>query len=181
MWIYAQHFAMDDNSYGTGFGPSSPGAINLISGNTRGAIQDTPASEGVEVIDGALFDDAQPTGDKCTTRDSAHVTGKNIGDLLTAAGLSWGWFEGGFDVTIKNPDGSTGCTRTHTSVTGAFPPKSDYIPHHEPFQYYASIATQITRDPPVPRLLEQTTMVARIINMTATIFTMRSRMEICRQ
>jgi phospholipase C len=27
---------MSDNSYGTTFGPSSPGAINLIEGNTGG-------------------------------------------------------------------------------------------------------------------------------------------------
>src|SRR5579864_9211620 len=33
LWNYAQNFAMSDNSYGTGFGPSSPGAINLVSGN----------------------------------------------------------------------------------------------------------------------------------------------------
>jgi phospholipase C len=140
LWNYAQHFALNDNSYGTGFGPSAPGAINLVSGNTGGAVQDTPPSEGVDVTDGALTNDAQPTGDKCTTRDSAHLTGQNIGDLLTAAGLSWGWFEGGFDLTITNPDGSTVCGRTHTSVTGAFPPKTDYIPHHEPFQFYASTA-----------------------------------------
>src|SRR6516164_6027293 len=31
LWNYAQNFAMNDNSYSTGFGPSSPGAINLIS------------------------------------------------------------------------------------------------------------------------------------------------------
>jgi hypothetical protein len=30
----AQRYAMSDNSFGTTFGPSSPGAINLISGNT---------------------------------------------------------------------------------------------------------------------------------------------------
>ena len=34
LWNYAQHFAMSDNSYGTTFGPSAPGAINLISGDT---------------------------------------------------------------------------------------------------------------------------------------------------
>src|SRR5579875_2533513 len=37
LWNYAQNFAMSDNSYGTTFGPSSPGAINLISGQTHGA------------------------------------------------------------------------------------------------------------------------------------------------
>src|SRR5262249_6289409 len=36
LWNYAQHYAMSDNSYSTQFGPSSPGAINLISGQTNG-------------------------------------------------------------------------------------------------------------------------------------------------
>ena len=36
LWNYAQHFAMSDNSYGTTFGPSRPGAINLASGDTGG-------------------------------------------------------------------------------------------------------------------------------------------------
>src|SRR5258708_25156616 len=38
LWNYAQHFAMSDNSFNTQFGPSTPGAINLISGQTHGAI-----------------------------------------------------------------------------------------------------------------------------------------------
>src|SRR5229473_3287475 len=36
LWNYAQNFAMSDNSFGTTFGPSSPGAINLVSGDTGG-------------------------------------------------------------------------------------------------------------------------------------------------
>ena len=36
LWNYAQHYAMSDNSFGTTFGPSAPGAINLASGNTGG-------------------------------------------------------------------------------------------------------------------------------------------------
>ena len=38
MWNYAQHFAMSDNSYSSNFGPSTPGAVNLISGQTNGAV-----------------------------------------------------------------------------------------------------------------------------------------------
>src|SRR5262249_14553933 len=34
LWNYAQRFAMSDNSFSTGYGPSSPGALNLVSGNT---------------------------------------------------------------------------------------------------------------------------------------------------
>ena len=35
LWNYAQNFAMNDNSFGTNFGPSSPGALNLVSGQTN--------------------------------------------------------------------------------------------------------------------------------------------------
>ncbi|HEY1293937.1 MAG TPA: alkaline phosphatase family protein [Chloroflexota bacterium] len=34
LWNYAQHFAMSDNSYGTTYGPSTPGALNVTAGNT---------------------------------------------------------------------------------------------------------------------------------------------------
>src|ERR1700691_1041642 len=37
LWNYAQHYALNDNSYDDQFGPSSPGAINLVSGDTEGA------------------------------------------------------------------------------------------------------------------------------------------------
>ena len=36
LWNYAQHFAMNDNSYNTTFGPSTPGHLNLVSGQTHG-------------------------------------------------------------------------------------------------------------------------------------------------
>ena len=34
LWNYAQQYAMSDNSYGTTFGPSTPGLLNLVAGNT---------------------------------------------------------------------------------------------------------------------------------------------------
>ena len=141
LWNYAQNFAMNDNSFSTTFGPSTPGAINLISGNTSGAVQDAaPSGPFVDVTAGSVSGDGQPFGDTCTTRDSLHMTGKNIGDVLNTANVTWGFFEGGFNLQIHNPNNSTGCTRTHSSVTNHFSPKVDYIPHHEPFQYYASTA-----------------------------------------
>ena len=36
LWNYAQRFAMSDNSFGTTFGPSTPGALNLVCGQTHG-------------------------------------------------------------------------------------------------------------------------------------------------
>jgi phospholipase C len=150
LWNYAQHFAMNDNSFSTTFGPSTPGAINLIAGNTFGAMSGTgtggphnlPATAG-DIAGGSAISDGQPSGDACTSRDSFFYTSssKNIGDLLNAAGDTWGWFQGGFDLTITNSNGTTGCVRSTTSaVTGVT--KVDYIPHHEPFQYFAN-----TRNP----------------------------------
>jgi len=105
LWNYAQQFAMSDNSYGTTFGPSAPGAVNLVSGNTDGVGQSIngAATDGDTVSDGvggtALISDAQPYYDDCSTRDAVSLTGENIGDELDQAGLSWGWFQGGFRPT----------------------------------------------------------------------------------
>jgi phospholipase C len=63
--------------------------------------------------------------------------GQNVGDLLNAAGISWGSFMGGFNLNIKNSNGTTGCSRSSTGLAGT---TNDYIPHHAWFQYYASTA-----------------------------------------
>jgi phospholipase C len=46
LWNYAQHFAMSDNSFGTTFGPSTPGALNLVTGNTYPATCGQDAAAG---------------------------------------------------------------------------------------------------------------------------------------
>src|SRR5580698_7186449 len=73
LWEYAQHFALNDNSYNTQFGPSSPGAVDLISGQTNGIIQATTlnsAGTTDEVADGTggytLVGDADPLSDVCS-------------------------------------------------------------------------------------------------------------------
>ena len=50
LWNYAQHFAMSDNNWDTTFGPSTPGALNLVSGQTGGAYAVDPAT-GAKVPD----------------------------------------------------------------------------------------------------------------------------------
>jgi hypothetical protein len=49
LWNYAQHYAMSDNSYSTYFGPSTMGAIDLISGQTRSGNIDIDIAAGHEV------------------------------------------------------------------------------------------------------------------------------------
>jgi phospholipase C len=41
MWNWAQRFSMSDNSWGTTYGPSTPGALNLVAGQTAGAVVHT--------------------------------------------------------------------------------------------------------------------------------------------
>jgi phospholipase C len=143
LWNYAQHFAMSDNMYGTNFGPSTVGAVNVISGQTNGVGSTTIKVNNTTIVEGGggsltLISDADPAGDLCSsTSKNVFMQGSNIGDLLGPAGVSWGFFQGGFDLTIKNANGTTGCGRSTTStVTGVT--ETDYIPHHQPFQYYAS-------------------------------------------
>jgi len=143
-WNYAQRFAINDNSYDTNFGPSTDGAVNLISGQLNGVTTDISPG-GATIDDGygglTLISDADPVGDKCSTTSGERVQfgGTNIGDLLNTAGVTWGFFEGGFNLSIVNSNGTTGCSRSTTSsITGV--KKADYIPHHEPFQYFTSTA-----------------------------------------
>jgi phospholipase C len=242
MWNWAQRFAMSDNSWGTTYGPSTPGALNLISGQTAGAIvhtftgttkgatgQLTDTVPGATIPDaffvgptnpkvtadmlgangqptqqslqtGTLVTDLDPYLDDCGNdkggtvagKQTAELTGKNVGDLLNEKTITWGWFAGGFRTASKaNPatrdvtkplggvtndpfgtpifggaanDGAAVdvgkatfapavCNAAHvlhpdatTSFDGTasiiHPVRTDYNPHHSPFQYYAS-----TRNP----------------------------------
>jgi phospholipase C len=154
LWNYAQHYAMSDNSYNTTFGPSTPGALNLVSGQTHGFAQTSPAV----TANGTIIGDPQPTGDKCDTRDnstSVDSNNKNIGDLLNAKNITWGWFQGGFD----------NCTQTHTNIGGVT--SKDYIPHHEPFQYYASTANPQHLPPSSPSMIGKTDQANHQYDLTA--------------
>jgi phospholipase C len=172
LWNYAQHFAMSDNSYSTTFGPSTPGAINVTGTNTYGVIcgppsstinapactgspgtpPATPAGQPQPQGPGTDFSDSDPYYDVCSgaqedgnpAAKTIQMGGKNIGDLLNAATVTWGWFQGGFASPNYVPgrpgtdDLSAVCTGAHDNIGGAS--DLDYIPHHEPFQYYASTA-----------------------------------------
>ena len=206
LWNYAQHYAMSDNSFGTTFGPSAPGAINLVAGDTGGVdtghesngvisptspvTTPTAAKPNADITpDGlggfSLTSDAQPYWDDCSTRDAVALSGANIGDELNTAGVSWGWFQGGFAPTVSFanaaalPDVGHNGQPTSTFIPDEFQThfntaanrpahssnqgicdnvspigvalgatlssapwgyKDDYIPHHEPFEYYASTA-----------------------------------------
>ena len=141
MWNYAQNFAMSDNYFGSTFGPSTPGALNLISGQTHGAtvVRDV-GTAAQQVVSGTVIADIRPALDDCipATVNTSTMSGKNVGDLLNTRGVTWGWFQGGFSADSRRTDGTAVCSATHTNVGGVS--AADYVPHHQPFQYYASTA-----------------------------------------
>ena len=151
MWHWAQHFAMNDNAWTDTYGPSTPGMLELISGQTDGMKivsttkkPSTVTAVSYYVADGqggwTMINDVDPGADVCSVpKDQALMEGKNIGDLLNAAGVTWGGFMGGFNLDIKNANGTTGCQRsTQSQVVGRA--VVDYIPHHNWFQYFESTA-----------------------------------------
>ena len=141
-WNYAQNFAMSDNAYTDSYGPSTPGAINVISGQTNGAKNVVGGSSSIADGQGGLtlIGDTDPGYDVCSsTSSTVTMTGNNIGDLLNDANLTWGSFMGGFNLTTTNGNGTTNCKRsTLSTVVGAA--TADYVPHHAWFQYYQSTA-----------------------------------------
>ncbi|MBV1836739.1 alkaline phosphatase family protein [Acetobacter estunensis] len=150
-WRYAQRFAMSDNSYTDTYGPSTPGALEVVSGQTNGlkliATTQKPSTKEASsayVSDGqggwTMVNDIDPGYDTCSSAtNQGMMTGRNIGDLLNERGITWGGFMGGFDLSLSNSDGSTGCTRkTYSTIVSEN--VADYIPHHNWFQYYASTA-----------------------------------------
>ncbi|MDO0930360.1 alkaline phosphatase family protein [Streptomyces sp. DG2A-72] len=165
LWNYAQHYTLNERSFSSVYGPSTPGALSLVSGQTHGVISVDPASgtenpkqtktpDSYTVVSpnsqgvGTVTNDPDPAYDDCSDKDHtstnalAAMQGRNIGDLLNAKGVTWGWFQGGFRPSTPW-DGKQGdyaeCGGTaHTNVGGAA--VEDYSPHHSPFEYYKSTA-----------------------------------------
>ncbi len=164
LWNYAQHYAMSDKSFGDTFGPSTPGALNLVSGQTHGIYSvDATGAQSVVPADfvsmpdpsgiGTVIEDPDPAWDDCSkavAKDDftlGAMSGQNIGDLLNAQNVSWGWFQGGFKATTPYAGGDTSakCEASHQNIGGVR--QTDYSPHHDPFQYYTSTSNRHHLEP----------------------------------
>src|ERR1700676_2330960 len=112
LWNYAQHYSMSDNSFSTNYGPTMPGHMNLVSGNTHGLVlRNAPTTNGVYVnpVDGSMtlteinvpgyLDDCGSDAGGTKKGLTLEMTGKNVGDLLNEKKVTWGYFQGGFRTT----------------------------------------------------------------------------------
>jgi len=122
---------MSDNLHGTEFGQSTARALNLISGELHGASGMSPAGHPVRTDPGVvgspdaqgtgtMYSDQDPFYDGCSdrTKTMLRMSGTNIGNLLNAKHVTWGWFEGGFTPTSRTRGGSPGCGSAHDNIVG---------------------------------------------------------------
>ena len=98
------------------------GHLNLISGQTH---QTSVASISGKVANGSVIANLNAGFDDCGGTGTIQMTSKNVGDLLTAAGITWGWFYDSFAREGSKADGTAICS-------------SGYNNHYDPFMYYAS-------------------------------------------
>ena len=175
LWNYAQNYAMSDNNFDSVFGPSTPGALSVTSGTTGNGYAADPYNSSTPgavtadagsvynpnlTKDGTIYGDVDPYYDECS--DSNHTstgptgiqTGQNVGTMLNARHVTWGWFQGGFAPTSSDASGaicgaSHSFTVTNSGGTGT-ETANDYVPHHDPFQYNAATANPAHLAPSAP-------------------------------
>jgi phospholipase C len=148
LWNYAQNYAMSNNNWDTTFGPSTPGALDVSSGLSSHSYAVTPSGTkttdaSAVTSDGTMYGDLDPHYDQCSdsnhtsTNAEAVMTGENIGDLLNARHITWGWFQGGFAPTSANSGGAV-CGAESENIAGT--ELQEYTPHWNPFQFNATTA-----------------------------------------
>jgi phospholipase C len=148
LWNWAQHYALNDNFYGTMFGPSTVGVLNLVAGSTTNMTvtgeTSAPGTIAGGSTAGTLIGDIDAGYDDCSTKKThGTTTNPNIGILLNNKGITWGWFQGGFaPTTLYNGTTvlkSVCASESSDSATG-LSDITDYVSHHNGFAYNALTA-----------------------------------------
>jgi phospholipase C len=112
LWNYAQHFAMSDNMYGTTYGPSTPGALNVTAAQTYGA---TCGPAGATINDKAC---SAPAGLNVKNPLKSHIT---AGPAKPAGpGTTYSDADPTYDICsyVPSADGGDGGTANGTITMG---------------------------------------------------------------
>lgn len=186
LWNYAQDYALSDNQYGTTFGPSTPGALNVVSGlggpaavyvGPEGAPNatytvdypsppDSGASGNNILANGTLINDIDPVYDDCSyTTDGSTATAGMVPTSGAAAPQNIGNLLNDKDLTWGWFEGGftpTGYTSTGQAICASSNAnvngsiETAYSPHHEPFQYFLSTSNPHHLPPSSPAMIGYT-------------------------
>jgi phospholipase C len=92
---------------------------------------------GIAPAPGGNLDLANPAGDGSKLPLPAQNT-KTIGDTLSAKGIAWAWYAGGWK--LAEEDGRRPPDEKRRIIYNAGAGSPDFQPHHQPFNYHARFA-----------------------------------------
>ena len=119
LWNYAQRFAMSDNNFASTYRPVRSSALNLVCGQTARLRRSAHRPRRRE----RHADRKPPARPRRLRRirrgqpDAMQMTGHNIGDLLNAKDVTWGWFTRRFKPTAT-VNGTASAAASHTNIGG---------------------------------------------------------------
>jgi phospholipase C len=104
--------------------------IYILEGNMHGAKpinQRDDEGKAWGGVNGTVIGDIDPKVDDCSRKgvERMQMIGQNVGDLLNAKNLTWGWFQGGFRPTERSADGSAICASSHKNINGTIRIQTD--------------------------------------------------------
>jgi phospholipase C len=132
--------------------PDSPsaqdGAVRTYSGGLGGQItadgfsvnttQPLYQPSGIPPAGGGSLDLADAKGTERLGLPLPPQTSKTIGDTLSAKGISWAWYAGGWNAALA--DGRRPSSEKRTVIYTRENNSLNFQPHHQPFNYFARFA-----------------------------------------
>jgi phospholipase C len=114
------------------------GAQVTPDGYTVNTLQPPYQPSGIPPAPGGSLDLADPAGAERMAMPVPPQSATTIGDTLSAKGVSWAWYSGGWNAALADGRRPAGEKRSviYTSTHGAI----NFQPHHQPFNYYRQFA-----------------------------------------
>jgi len=93
---------------------------------------------GVPPAEGGSLELADPKGTKSAGEPVPPQIARTIGDTLSAKGVSWAWYAGGWNAALA--DGRRPASEKRSVIYARGEGSPMFQPHHQPFNYYARFA-----------------------------------------
>jgi phospholipase C len=120
--------------FSSGGGQVDPGA----EGWSVNTIQPPYQPSGVPPAPGGNAELADPAGHERYKLPLPPQTAKTVGDTLTAKGVSWAWYAGGWNEALA--DGRRPAEEKRRIIYTSADGSPNFQPHHQPFNYFARFA-----------------------------------------
>lgn len=147
----AMRAVIDDNGRLTkkpGSPSANEGAVQVFSGGLGGQVTPDGLSvnttqppwqpSGIAPAEGGALDSADPKGTAALGQPLPPQRAKTIGDTLSAKGVSWAWYSGGWNLALGDGRQAPSVKRQVIYTRNEGSPM--FQPHHQPFNYYARFA-----------------------------------------